>query len=37
MGFWKNVWKFLKFAGKHAPEIIAIVQQAQAKKDEGKK
>jgi hypothetical protein len=31
MGFWKNLWKFLRFAGKHAPEIIAIVEKARSK------
>lgn len=25
MGFWKNVWKFLKFIGKNAPEVIAAI------------
>lgn len=33
MGFWKNLWKFLKFAGRHAPEIIAVIQAAKGKNE----
>lgn len=25
MGWLKNVWKFLQFVGKHAPEVIAAI------------
>ena len=33
MGFLKNLWKFAKFVGKHAPEIIAIIQAAKGKNE----
>jgi len=33
MGWWKNVWKFLKFIGQHAPEVIAVIDAAKKKKD----
>lgn len=33
MGFWRNIWKFAKFVGKHAPEIIAVIQQARGDKE----
>lgn len=32
MGWWKNVWKFLRFVGKHAPEVIAVIEAAKTKK-----
>lgn len=31
MGFWKNLWKFAKFVGKHAPEVIVIIQKLRDK------
>ncbi len=34
MGFWRNIWKFLKFAGKNAPEIIAAIEAVKKKKSQ---
>lgn len=35
MGFWKNLWKAAKWLGKHAPEIIAVVDKIRDKKKDG--
>jgi hypothetical protein len=35
-GFWKNLWKFLQWAGKNAPAIIAAVDSIKKKTDDEK-